>query len=421
MDSVMIKKGKLKKETTNLLLFSAGKFISIFGTSVYSFAIGLYILKITGSGLSFATNLVLTTIPIIIINPFAGVLADKFDKKKLVVVMDLLNGLLLVILYFISKNSDLSIIGIYVVTFIMTTFTTIFNVSMEAAKPHLVSKDKLMSINSISKILDSSSSIIGPMVGGLVFAFIDIKLFIIINGLSFIVSAILEIFINFRFNFTEMKKNNKKINFIKDIQSGFYYMKSKGHIIGIFMIFILINFFMGLGLTIPIPYIINEVLKLSSKYYGIIQSGFPIGMIIGSLIIKKVNEKIPYDKLLLSTSIVLGVSMIMIGFPLFIKSQISEIILLLYYSFTTVITGVAVAFIDIPIFYILQTTVSDEYRGRVLSIGISIGKIILPFGYLISGLLIKTVDPNILTSIAGITFILSIIVLKFKLNFKIYR
>lgn len=198
-------------------------------------------------------------------------------------------------------------------------------------------------------------------------------------------------------------------------------MKSKGHIIGIFLIFILINFFMGLGLTIPIPYIINEVLKLSSKYYGIIQSGFPIGMIIGSLIIKKVNEKIPYDKLLLSTSIVLGVSMIMIGFPLFIKSQISEIILLLYYSFTTVITGVAVAFIDIPIFYILQTTVSDEYRGRVLSIGISLGKIILPFGYLISGLLIKTVDPNILTSIAGITFILSIIVLKFKLNFKIYR
>lgn len=117
---------------------------------------------------------------------------------------------MLVILYFISKNSDLSIIGIYVVTFIMTTFTTIFNVSIEAAKPHLVSKDKLMSINSISKILDSSSSIIGPMVGGLVFAFIDIKLFIIINGLSFIVSAILEIFINFRFNFTEMKKTIKK-------------------------------------------------------------------------------------------------------------------------------------------------------------------------------------------------------------------
>ncbi|TKI75091.1 MFS transporter, partial [Bacillus wiedmannii] len=72
------------------------------------FALGLYVLQITGSALNFAITLILGTIPMIVMNPFAGVIADKVDKKKLVVWMDLLSGCLLIAVYILSSYYGLN-------------------------------------------------------------------------------------------------------------------------------------------------------------------------------------------------------------------------------------------------------------------------------------------------------------------------
>ncbi len=93
-----------KKEMKNLFLYSTGKTISIFGTAIYNFALGLYVLKQTGSALSFAVTLILGIIPMVIINPFAGVIADKVNKKTLVVLMDFLSGILLISVYILCMN-----------------------------------------------------------------------------------------------------------------------------------------------------------------------------------------------------------------------------------------------------------------------------------------------------------------------------
>lgn len=69
-------KSKNRKEISNLVLFSLGKFVSVFGTSVYTFAIGLYVLKVTGSGLSFAVTLGFGLVATIIFNPIGGAMAD---------------------------------------------------------------------------------------------------------------------------------------------------------------------------------------------------------------------------------------------------------------------------------------------------------------------------------------------------------
>ena len=69
------------QELRNICLYSIAKTVSLFGSSIYSFALGLYVLQITGSALNFAITLILGTIPMIVMNPFAGVIADKVDKK----------------------------------------------------------------------------------------------------------------------------------------------------------------------------------------------------------------------------------------------------------------------------------------------------------------------------------------------------
>lgn len=403
MTSISLKKLFGNKEISNVILLSISSSISLFGTSVYNFAIGLYVLKLTGSGLSFATTLVIGILSTILINPFAGVLADKIDKKFLVIIMDFLSALLLIGLFLISIVYPLNILMIYVSTFFLNVFSTFYGISIEASKPNLVSQKKLISLNSLNKVIESSSSILGPMVGGIIFALLDIRLFIIIDGISFAISALLELFMNFKFNCCSEVKNKEKVNFITDIKEGVTYIKTTKNIITMFGIFSALNFFIGLSINVPLPYIINNVIKLNANFFGIIEAAFPIGMILGAVMIKRIMDKYSYEKIMKLSSILLSATMVAIGFSVILNFKVNmDTFYLLYFIFIMILAGIAISSIDIPLFYMLQNTIPEDIRGRVLSIGISFAKIVLPVALIISGALISHLPAYILPIISGI-------------------
>ncbi|MGG0239260.1 MFS transporter [Bacillus rhizoplanae] len=413
---------KRKKEIKNLFLYSTGKTVSIFGTAIYNFALGLYVLKLTGSALSFAVTLILGIIPMIIINPFAGVIADKVNKKTLVVIMDLLNGILLVSVYILCMKYELNLLIIYATTFLLTVFTTFFGIALEAAKPNIVSEKMLMNINSISKIIDSVSSILGPMLGGIVFAIFDMRTFIIINGISFILSGLSMMFIHFKlFNHQSNEDHlGGKIHLIRDIKDGCYYLFERKSIKSTFIILISINFFLGFAVTIPLPYIINTVLKLSSREFGIIQGAFPVGMILGALLVKKITERISYSILLKYLSFALSIIMIILGVPVILKSlQMNSVVYTCFYSAVMFLFGVVIALIDIPLSYFMQKEISDEYRGRVLSIVLSIVKMMLPMAMIASGVLLNLIPSYVMPVTGGMLFFLFNMRSSKKLNFEL--
>ncbi|MGE7881744.1 MFS transporter [Bacillus sp. NPDC094077] len=414
---------KNNQELRNIWLYSIAKTVSIFGSSIYSFALGLYVLQITGSALNFAITLILGTIPMIVMNPFAGVIADKVDKKKLVVSMDLLNGGVLISFYIFSSNYGLNLFIIYATTFLITAFTTFFGIGLESAKPNIVSKERLMSINSISKIIDSVSLILGPMLGGIVFAVLDIKTFIIINGISFIISGIFIMFIHFKLfehNINE-ECSIKEINFIKDIKEGYSYLIEKETLKNTFSILISLNFFLGFAVTVPLPYIINTVLNLSAKQFGIIQGTFPIGMIVGAIIVKKITDRFSYSYLLKKISFMLAIFMIVSGIPVLFKSiEVNNFVYVTIYCMIMFFLGLMMALIDIPLIYFMQKEVPDKYRGRVLSIGLSIGKMMQPIALALSGLLLNHIPAYTLPIAGGIVFLMLNKVYSNKLNLEIH-
>lgn len=400
---------KDRKEAKNIFLYATGKTISIFGTAIYSFALGLYVLKLTGSALSFAVTLILGIVPMIIINPLAGVIADKFNKRILVVSMDLLSGILLVLVYMLSNLYGLSLILIYATTLLLTVFTTFFGVGVEAGKPNMVSEKMLMNINSVGKIIDSVSSILGPMLGGFVFAIFDIETFILINGISFILSGLSMLFIDFNlFNHQSIADHSGgKIQLIQDLKEGFQYLFSKKSLMSIFILLITINFFLGFAVTIPLPYFINTILQLGSKEFGIIQGAFPLGMILGAILVKKATEKIAYSTLLKALSFSLAIFMIISGMPVIPNNlQINHALVTGFYSAVMFCFGFIIAFIDIPLAYFMQKEIPDEYRGRVLSISISIGKTMLPVAMIASGTLLNSIPAYIMPIAGGILFLL---------------
>ncbi|NRT72790.1 MFS transporter [Clostridium beijerinckii] len=392
------------KELLNIGLFSIASFISVFGTSIYNFAISLYVLKITGSGLNFAMTLVIGALSTVLVNPFAGVLADKINKKLLAVITDTLNGMLLLILYILTIEHPFSLSMIYLSTFILNVFSNIYGISIETAKPNLVSEKKLLQINSISKIIESSSSILGPMVGGMIFALLDIRLFIIINSFSFGMSAFLQLFMDFLFNHSNEEKDGEKFNIFTDIIRGITYLRSKKGILNMFGIFIALNFFIGLSINVPMPYIVNNILKLSSNLFGIIQAFFSIGMIVGALTIRKALNKFSHQKMVKVMINILSICMIAIGVSVIIQYKICDNnnLYVICFCLIMLLAGISISVIDIAIFYEFQQTIPDVIRGRVLSIGITIAKITLPIALIIAGTLINRIPAYILPIISGV-------------------
>ncbi len=317
---------------------------------------------------------------------------------------------------------ELNLLIIYATTFLLTVFTTFFGIGLEAAKPNIVSEKMLMNINSISKIIDSVSLIMGPMLGGIVFAIFDIRTFIILNGISFILSGLSMMFIHFKLCNSQSDNDHSdgKIHLISDIKDGFNYLFERKSIKRLFTILILINFFLGFAVTVPLPYMINTVLKLGSKEFGIIQGAFPLGMILGALLVKKITERISYSILLKYVSFALAVCMILLGVPVLLKSlQLNSIVYTCYFIAVMFLFGVVIALIDIPLAYFMQKEIPDEYRGRVLSIGISAAKIMLPMAMISSGALLNILPSYVMPIAGGVLFFLFSVRSANKVNFEL--
>ena len=271
--------------------------------------------------------------------------------------MDVLSGCLLITVYILSSYYGLNLFIVYTTTFLMTVFTTFFGIGLEAAKPNIISKERLMSLNSISKIIDSISLILGPMLGGIVFAVFDMKTFIIINGISFILSAISILFINFKLceQYINEECSIREIKFIKDIKEGYSYLMERESFKNTFCILISLNFFLGFAVTVPLPYIINTVLNLSSKQFGMIQGTFPVGMIIGAMVVKKITDRFSYSYLLKKLSSMLSVIMIISGIPVLFKSfEVNDFVFVITYCVIMFFLGLMIALIDIPLIYFMQ-------------------------------------------------------------------
>jgi len=391
---------RFSEENLNLALFLSGKSISLFGSAIYTFVVGLYLLKLTGSGLTFATNIVLYTLPIVFINPLAGVLADKINKKVLVVGADFINGIFLLSVYFLANTIGLSISLVYISTFLMTVLSAFFNIGIESAKPRLVSKENLVKINSWARVIESFSYLIGPVVGGLIYSLVDTKLFILFNAVSFMISAILEYFINYQYNsekvIAEINENEPEtlINVWEKLKEGYNYLFDRPNLKSLIYIFIALNFFFNFTIIVPLPYLLNTIWEVNSTVYGIVQSGLPIGMITGALLVNKILEKISYNNLLKRIGFYSGTGVVALALPLIIFNTVpNSLFITIYYTILMFMSGIVVSWVDIPASVLLQKIVPERILGRVISVKLSIIKIIVPITLIVSGYLLELISP----------------------------
>ncbi|MBO1912494.1 hypothetical protein J4G37_47810, partial [Microvirga sp. 3-52] len=129
---------KLKRATHNLWTFTTSKIISSFGAQVYAFAISFYILQLTGSATSFATNLICNILPRALITPFVGYVADRYSRKMIVILAQIATTLAIGGLLAVTLTSGLSLIAIYSTTVILSITSTFSGVAFTSSITGLV-------------------------------------------------------------------------------------------------------------------------------------------------------------------------------------------------------------------------------------------------------------------------------------------
>ncbi len=282
----------------NFIIIVIGQIISLFGNAIQRFSMSLYLLAFTGSTSTFATILSLSTIPYIIFAPIAGRLSDKINKKKIMVYLDLFCFALIGIYAFILFKGNDNVLIVGTVMFILSICATLYGPAVTSSIPQIVEEEKLTSANGVINQVGSIVNFVGPILAGILYGLLGIKIIVIINAVSFLISAIMEMFLNIPDveienidikNEVAVTKDNEKImslDFIKNSFMGskdvFIYLKGEKKIVlGIIVSYALCNIFLSPILTIVAPYFINIFLGFSSEVYGIVEGVFVLGMILG--------------------------------------------------------------------------------------------------------------------------------------------
>jgi MFS family permease len=394
----------------NFIIVIIGQIISLFGNAIQRFCMSLYILDLTGSAAVFSTILAISTIPYILFAPIAGLLADTVNRKKIMVYLDFFSTALLgmysIILF--SGNDNSIIVGS--VMFILSIIYTLYSPSVTASIPQIVEKEKLASANGIIQQVGAIVNLVGPIAAGLLYSFVDIKIIVVINAVSFLLSAILELFLHIPDLEIKEKFKNPMLQSLKEMKKSFIYLKEKKKIVlGIIVSYGLTNIFVVPILTVISPYFIKLKLNMSASAYGFAEAVFVLGMMLGGLL-TTFRPKFFKMKNIHKTMYPMVIAIIIMSISTYLTGT-NKYAMLGLYSIGGFGIMLSLALSNIISLTYIQQEVKEDMLGKVSAFSTAVATASVAPGQLIYGQLI---DINLsLYSVLALSAILSIGVVRF--------
>lgn len=386
----------------NFIIIVIGQIISLFGNAVQRFSMSLYLLHFTGSTAAFAKILAISTIPYIIFAPIAGRLSDRINKKKIMIYLDLFCAALIGGYALILLNGRDSEFVVGAVMFILSICYTLYGPAVTSSIPQIVNEDRLTSANGIINQVGSAVNFVGPILAGVLYGLVGIKFIVIINSVSFLMSAILELFLDIPD--AESKTNNVigkdklsddynssdrllSFEFVKnsfiDMKNTFMYLMNENKIIlGIIVSYALGNIFLVPILSIVAPYFINIYLGLPSEIYGIVEGICVLGMICGGFWISIKPEMFSMKKVHYTyVPMILGVALMSV--IVFLK--INNYAMAGLFSLSGMAIMMSLSLSNVLTLTFIQKEISMDMLGSVSALSTAVATISVAPGQLLFG------------------------------------
>lgn len=267
-----------------------GQIISLFGNAILRFALPLYLLRETNSSSLYGAVTACSFIPIVVLSLLGGVIADRKNKRNIMVVLDFSTAA--VIQIFSIALGKISLVPLMIaVLMILYGISGIYQPAVQASIPLITEKEMLMQGNAIINMVSTLASLLGPIIGGVLFGAFGIMPILFISTGCFVFSAVMEIFIHIPFEKnTDGKSIFKSVS--SDLSESVKFIKNEKPIfLSVLSILALFNLILSAAMIVGIPIIVVQILKMSDTALGIIEGAMGLGGLAGGIIAGAAAEK----------------------------------------------------------------------------------------------------------------------------------
>lgn len=363
------------KTMRSFLIIWAGQLVSMLGSGLTSFAIGVWIFQKTGQATPFAMTVLFANLPGILLLPLAGSLADRWNRKALMILADTGNALTTLALLILLSVGDLQTWHIYLMVTIASCFSAFQEPAYQASVSMIVPKKDLTRANGIAQTAQAIQSMITPLIAGGLFVAIGMRGIILIDFITyfFAIAALLIVHIPQPELAPEEKKQKGQTR--KDLTFGWKYLRARQGLFSLLWYFALVNFTLNFAGVLTGPLVLSVH---SASAYGFVQTMLGAGLLTGGLLISvwggPKKNRIP---VLISSIAIASLGVLIVGLNRHLASPA---------------IGFFVLMMCIPIASsmsqaIFQVKVAPEAQGRVFAVRALISRSMMPIAYLISGVL----------------------------------
>lgn len=367
----------------DFLLVVIGQIISLFGNAILRFSLPLHLLRETGSGTLYGIVIACSSLPMIVLSLLGGVLADRVNKRNIMVFLDFLTAIIMSVFFIL--NSKVNIVALLVVTLMLLYgISGTYQPTVQASIPSLTTEDTLLPANALINQIGYLSSLIGPVLGGLLYGSFNIEVIVIISIICFCASAVMEIFIKIPYE----KRDNSQgmIAIVKeDVKEGYHFLKyDKPALIKICFIIASLNMLLASMIIVGGPILIVNILGMNDFMLGIAFGVGAAGGLTGGVLISVFGKRLKKEhsyKLLFGCTVsvfIMGVA-IFIDPPAFIAYVAVVVMNFFATAFTTAFT--------IKILSIIQMDTPSHLIGKVVACALSFSNCAQPIGQAIYGYL----------------------------------
>lgn len=337
----------------NYRLWFWGQIVSLLGSWMQTTAQGFFIYELTHSPAFLGYVGFAYGIPTWLFMVYAGVFADKFRRRDIIIVTQIIMMFLAFILAFLTFTHLIQPWHIILLAFLLGLANAFEAPARQAFVNELVSREDLFNAIALNSTMFHSGAAIGPAVAGITYAILGPAWCFTINGISFL-GVIYNLF-QMRFDKSFIRPTGKSTS--KELISGFKYLKTQKLIL-LLMLTIGMSSMLGIGMMTVIPAWAVKILHGDASTNGLLQAARGIGAVVCSLIIASQSKYIARGKYLFAGMITLPLFMLLFSFnTTFILSCI-------------LLFGVGVGLIAINNLSnsLTQTIISEEFRGRIMGI-----------------------------------------------------
>ena len=348
-----------------------GELISSIGSGMTAFALSVYVYKKTGSVSYVSLITLLSFMPSIVLSPIGGLLADRYDRRLLMIIGDLFSGLGLVYILWSIQAGEKSIVPIFVGITFSSIFTSLLEPSYRATLTDILEEENYAKASGLIQVAGSAKYLISPVIAGMILSVADIRVILLLDIMTFITTCLMIFLV--RKSMNSETQNYKKDSF-KGLLEGLFIIKENRGVYFLVIIMFFVCFFMGFIQILIRP----MILALSSvKTAGIMESLCAVGLLIGSLWIGIAGIKKNYSKILAVACFFCGIFMSMTG----VNENLNIIGISTFLFFSTL------PFMNSCADVLVRVSIPNELQGRVWGLISLITQMGTVVAYIISGIM----------------------------------